>query len=45
LSQLARELIAGKPSVIVSATTPAARALSEATRDIPIDRALAWRSN
>jgi len=40
LSQLARELITGKPSVIVSATTPAARALSEATRDIPIVLAL-----
>jgi putative tryptophan/tyrosine transport system substrate-binding protein len=40
LPQLARELIAAKPDVIVSATTPAARALSEATRDIPIVLAL-----
>src|SRR5262249_8426786 len=40
LPQLARELIAAKPNVIVSATTPAALALSEVTRDIPIVLAL-----
>jgi putative ABC transport system substrate-binding protein len=40
LSQLARELVAGKPDVIVSATTPAARALTDASRDIPIVLAL-----
>jgi putative tryptophan/tyrosine transport system substrate-binding protein len=40
LPQLARELLAGKPNVIVSATTPAARALSDTTREIPIVLAL-----
>ena len=40
LPQLARELVAARPDVIVSATTPAARALTEATRDIPIVLAL-----
>ena len=40
LPQLARELAAGKPDVIVSATEPAARALVEATHDIPIVLAL-----
>jgi putative ABC transport system substrate-binding protein len=40
LPQLARELVAGRPDVIVSATEPAARALVEATHDIPIVLAL-----
>jgi putative ABC transport system substrate-binding protein len=40
LPELARELVADKPDVIVSATEPAARALVEATRDIPIVLAL-----
>jgi putative ABC transport system substrate-binding protein len=40
LPELARELVARKPDVIVSATTPAARALIEATRNIPIVLAL-----
>jgi putative ABC transport system substrate-binding protein len=40
LPQLAREIVAQKPSVIVSATTPAARALLDATHDIPIVLAL-----
>jgi putative ABC transport system substrate-binding protein len=40
LPQLAHELVAGNPDVIVSATEPAARALVEATHDIPIVLAL-----
>jgi putative ABC transport system substrate-binding protein len=40
ISQFARELVAAKPDVIVSATETAARALTEATRDIPIVLAL-----
>lgn len=36
LPQLARELVATRPDVIVSATAPAARALVAATREIPI---------
>jgi putative ABC transport system substrate-binding protein len=40
LPDLARELVARKPEVIVSATEVAARALTEATRDIPIVLAL-----
>jgi putative ABC transport system substrate-binding protein len=40
LPRLARELVAGRPAVIVSATTPAARALADATRNIPIVLAL-----
>jgi putative ABC transport system substrate-binding protein len=40
LPRLARELVAGKPDVVVSATTPAVRALTAATRDIPIVLAL-----
>jgi putative ABC transport system substrate-binding protein len=36
LPELARELVARRPEVIVSATEPAARALTAATRDIPI---------
>ncbi|HEY7609707.1 MAG TPA: ABC transporter substrate-binding protein [Alphaproteobacteria bacterium] len=40
LPQLARELVARRPDVIVSATEPAARALAAATRDIPIVLAL-----
>jgi putative ABC transport system substrate-binding protein len=40
LPRLARELVATRPAVIVSATTSAARALVEATRDIPIVLAL-----
>jgi putative ABC transport system substrate-binding protein len=40
LPQLARELVATKPDVIVSAAAIAARALTEATRDIPIVMAL-----
>jgi ABC-type uncharacterized transport system substrate-binding protein len=40
LPQLARELVARKPDVIVSATETAARALVAATRDIPIVLAL-----
>lgn len=40
LPRLARELVAGRPDVIVSATEPAGSALAEATRDIPIVLAL-----
>jgi putative ABC transport system substrate-binding protein len=40
LPQLARELVELRPDVIVSATEPAARALAEATRQIPIVLAL-----
>ena len=40
LPELARELVATKPNVIVSATAAAARALTDATRDIPIVLAL-----
>jgi putative tryptophan/tyrosine transport system substrate-binding protein len=40
LPQLARELVAAKPDVIVSAAAISARALTEATRDIPIVMAL-----
>jgi putative ABC transport system substrate-binding protein len=40
LPELARELVAGKPDVIVSATERAGSALTEATRDIPIVLAL-----
>jgi ABC-type uncharacterized transport system substrate-binding protein len=40
LPDLADELVAGKPNVIVSATAPAARALMNATREIPIVLAL-----
>ncbi len=40
LSHLARELVAMNPEVIVSATSSAARALTDATRDIPIILAL-----
>jgi putative tryptophan/tyrosine transport system substrate-binding protein len=40
LPQLAQELVAAKPDVIVSAAAIAARALTEATRDIPIVMAL-----
>jgi putative ABC transport system substrate-binding protein len=40
LPRLARELVALKPEVIVTATEPAARALADATRDIPIVLAL-----
>ena len=40
LPQLARELVARHPDVIVSATATAARALIDATRDIPIVLAL-----
>jgi putative ABC transport system substrate-binding protein len=40
LPQLARELVAQKPDVIVSATERAASALVEATREIPIVLAL-----
>ena len=40
LPALARELVAKKPDVIVSATATAARALIDATRDIPIVLAL-----
>jgi putative ABC transport system substrate-binding protein len=40
LPGLARELVAQKPDVIVSATETAARALVEATQDIPIVLAL-----
>jgi putative ABC transport system substrate-binding protein len=40
LPELARELVAKKPHVIVSAAAIAARALTEATRDIPIVMAL-----
>jgi putative ABC transport system substrate-binding protein len=36
LPLLARQIIAGKPDVIVSATSAAARALTDATREIPI---------
>jgi putative ABC transport system substrate-binding protein len=36
LPELARELVAAKPDVIVSAAAIAARALTDATRDIPI---------
>jgi len=40
LPELARELVAAKPDVIVSAAAIAARALTDATRDIPIVMAL-----
>jgi putative ABC transport system substrate-binding protein len=40
LPELARELVANKPRVVVSAAAIAARALTEATRDIPIVMAL-----
>jgi putative tryptophan/tyrosine transport system substrate-binding protein len=40
LPDLSRELVAGKPDVIVSATATAARALMNATREIPIVLAL-----
>lgn len=40
LPRLARELVAGRPDVIVSATERAGSALAEATRDIPIVLAL-----
>jgi putative ABC transport system substrate-binding protein len=40
LPELARELVARQPDVIVSATDIAARALTDATRDIPIVLAL-----
>ena len=40
LPDLARELIAGKPDVIVSATATAGRALMNATKEIPIVLAL-----
>jgi putative ABC transport system substrate-binding protein len=40
LPELARELVAKKPHVIVSAAAIAGRALTEATRDIPIVMAL-----
>jgi putative ABC transport system substrate-binding protein len=40
LPELARELVAKKPDVIVSAAAIAARALTAATRDIPIVMAL-----
>ena len=40
LPELARELVAQRPEVIVSATEPAARALAAATRTIPIVLAL-----
>jgi putative ABC transport system substrate-binding protein len=40
LPELARELVGRRPDVIVSATVPAARALTQATRDIPIVLAL-----
>jgi putative ABC transport system substrate-binding protein len=40
LPALARELVATRPDVIVSATLPAARALTDATRTIPIVLAL-----
>jgi putative ABC transport system substrate-binding protein len=40
LPRLARELVARKPDVIVSATERAGSALAEATRDIPIVLAL-----
>jgi putative ABC transport system substrate-binding protein len=40
LAGLARELVARRPDVIVTATEPAARALADATRDIPIVLAL-----
>jgi putative ABC transport system substrate-binding protein len=40
LPELARELVATKPDVIVSAAAIAARALTDATRDIPIVMAL-----
>jgi putative ABC transport system substrate-binding protein len=40
LPELARELVAKRPDVIVSAATIAARALTDATRDIPIVLAL-----
>ncbi|HJQ56403.1 MAG TPA: ABC transporter substrate-binding protein [Vineibacter sp.] len=36
LPRLARELVAQRPDVIVTATEPAARALTDATREIPI---------
>jgi putative tryptophan/tyrosine transport system substrate-binding protein len=41
LPQLARELVAAKPDVIVSATERAGSALMEATREIPVVLALA----
>jgi putative tryptophan/tyrosine transport system substrate-binding protein len=40
LPELAREVVAGKPEVIVSAAAIAARALTNATQDIPIVLAL-----
>jgi putative tryptophan/tyrosine transport system substrate-binding protein len=40
LPELAREVVAGKPEVIVSAAAIAARALTDATQDIPIVLAL-----
>ena len=40
LPRMAHEIVARKPDVIVSATTPAARALMDATHEIPIVLAL-----
>jgi len=40
LAEFARELVARRPDVIVTATEPAARAAADATRDIPVVLAL-----